>query len=94
MLCCLCTVGTKAAVSKPAGRFQESVQCHCTVVIVLLTTSHTLSVETVSLKNVLDGAVKVVIVLKLSPTLGLPNILGGEMGYLHTVLLLHAGEGR
>lgn len=51
-----------------------------------------LSVETVSLKNVLEGAVKVVIVLKLSPTAGLPNILGGEMGHLRSALLLHAGE--
>lgn len=64
------------------------------VVIVLLTTSHTLSVEIVSLKNVLEGSVKVVIVLKLSPTAGLPNILGSEMVHLHRVLLLHAGEGR
>ena len=64
------------------------------VVTVLLTTSPTVSVETVSLKNVLEGAVKVVIVLKLSPTAGLPKILGSEMGHLHRALLLHAGEGR
>ena len=37
---------------------------------------------------------RVVIVLKLSPTAGLPNILGSEMVHLHRVLLLHAGEGR
>ena len=65
---------------------------HVVVVIVFLTTSHTLSAETISLKNVLEGAVKVVIVLKLSPTAGLPNILGGEMGHVRSALLLHAGE--
>lgn len=62
------------------------------VVVVYSSPPHTLSVETVSLKNVLEGAVKVVIVLKLSPAAGLPNVLGGEMGPLHRALVLHAGE--
>lgn len=62
------------------------------LVIVSLTTTHTLNVKAVSPKNALEEAVKVVIVLKLSPAAGLSNIPAGEMRRVHRALLLHAEE--